>query len=129
MLEIIRIYQPNLLLLMAGSWAEILEWDVGRKKGESFVFQMELSSPACGNPFPLHLAPQAVKEERTREGDIGKRISWAMCQEGKVQWQCTQVGRATEGWVVTTSASCLLCDLGKSTHFSTPAFQSMEAFK
>lgn len=80
--------------------------------------------PRLSIPIPSPPHPRGWKKERTREGDVHKGISWKeKCRSSVLWW----VGHQ-KGWVVTTSASCLLCDFRGSRVISAPHCSSLHRY-
>lgn len=83
---------------------------------------MELSHPVFPNPSPFHLVPQAGRKQAQGKGMHLKEYHGPCLEEkysGDALWW---VGQQKDA-VVTTSASCLLCDFGGS-HVISPSRSS-----
>lgn len=91
----------------------------------SFVFQMELSSPAFPNPSPLHLTTQAGRKKEQGKGIYIKEYHGLCLRKEKYSGNALWWVGQQKGWVVTTTASCLLCDFGGNHVISPPQFSSL----
>lgn len=80
--------------------------------------------PRLSTPIPSPACPRGWKEERPREGDIHKGISWKKTYRSSVLWW---VGHQ-KGWIIPTPASYLLCDFKGSHTISPPNTSSLHKY-